>query len=301
MERRLKCGVCAAAALALVLCFGMEQKNRAMQTAGNAQTTLVIDAGHGGFDGGAVGADGTAEQDINLSIAKRVQVLANFFGVPTAMTRPDENALDYNNLDRLTLSDLDNVKQTKVSGNIAGKVVTGLKWYVACKVTADEATRLSLWDGSATVLFSDASSESIPATIKRIYQESKDSDALLILECDYMNSDLAQARQEPIEIGLGSYTGLRISKKAIHDDYVTKTTYDDNDNKHTEQVKVQGVYVLHGSEVRFKQISILYADDDYVICDPEPDSKDLVDGTTVELYDQVILEGDDLYDGKVVN
>ena len=67
-----------------------------------------------------------------------------------------------------------------------------------------------------------------------------------------MNSDLAQARQEPIEIGLGSYTGLRISKKAIHDDYVTKTTYDDNDNKHTEQVKVQGVYVLHGSEVRFQ-------------------------------------------------
>ncbi|MFQ7688959.1 MAG: N-acetylmuramoyl-L-alanine amidase [Butyricicoccus sp.] len=96
MERRLKCGVCAAAALALVLCFSMEQKTRAMQTAGNAQTTLVIDAGHGGFDGGAVGADGTAEQDINLSIAKRVQVLANFFGVPTAMTRPDENALDYN-------------------------------------------------------------------------------------------------------------------------------------------------------------------------------------------------------------
>ncbi len=38
-----------------------------------------------------------------------------------------ENALDYNNLDRLTLSDLDNVKQTKVSDNIAGKVVTGLK------------------------------------------------------------------------------------------------------------------------------------------------------------------------------
>ena len=95
MERRLKCGICAAAALALVLCFGMEHKIRAIQTVGNTEVTLVIDAGHGGFDGGAVGADGTAEQDINLSIAKRVQVLANFFGVPTAMTRPDENALDY--------------------------------------------------------------------------------------------------------------------------------------------------------------------------------------------------------------
>lgn len=48
MERRLKCGVCAAAALALVLCFGMEQRTRTIQTAGNTEVTLVIDAGHGG-------------------------------------------------------------------------------------------------------------------------------------------------------------------------------------------------------------------------------------------------------------
>ena len=60
-----------------------------------APCTLVIDAGHGGFDGGAVGANGTCEQDINLSIARRVQLLAGFFGTRTEMTRPDENALDY--------------------------------------------------------------------------------------------------------------------------------------------------------------------------------------------------------------
>lgn len=57
--------------------------------------TLVIDAGHGGFDGGAIGSNGTTEQDINLSIAKRVQLLASFFGVQTVMTREDTNALDY--------------------------------------------------------------------------------------------------------------------------------------------------------------------------------------------------------------
>lgn len=57
--------------------------------------TLIIDAGHGGFDGGAVGATGTTEQDINLSIAQRVQLLASFFGVPTVMTRADGQALDY--------------------------------------------------------------------------------------------------------------------------------------------------------------------------------------------------------------
>ena len=61
----------------------------------HAARTLVIDAGHGGFDGGAIGSNGTTEQDINLSIAKRVQLLASFFGVQTVMTREDTNALDY--------------------------------------------------------------------------------------------------------------------------------------------------------------------------------------------------------------
>ena len=57
--------------------------------------TLVLDAGHGGFDGGAVGISGTTEQDINLSIAQKTEALANFLGIPTQMTRSDSEALDY--------------------------------------------------------------------------------------------------------------------------------------------------------------------------------------------------------------
>ena len=60
-----------------------------------ASATLVIDAGHGGFDGGAVSERGVSEQAINLSVAQRVRALACFFGIQTAMTRTDEGALDY--------------------------------------------------------------------------------------------------------------------------------------------------------------------------------------------------------------
>lgn len=60
------------------------------------EQTLVIDAGHGGFDGGAVGISGTSEQDINLSIAQKTESLAGFFGIPTVMTRSDNQSLDYN-------------------------------------------------------------------------------------------------------------------------------------------------------------------------------------------------------------
>lgn len=212
-----------------------------------------------------------------------------------------ENSIKFTDIDKIKLNDLENIKSSDVSSSVAGKVVNDVEWYIACKVTADEATELNLWDGDATVLFSNASSETIPASVERVYQETKDSDGLLILKCNYMNSELIDTRNEPIEIGLGTYSGLRISKKAIHDDIVTKTTTDENGNKHTEEKKVQGVYVLYGSEMNFKQISILYAEDDYVICDPNPDSDVLFNGETISLYDKVIVEGEGMYDGKVIN
>ena len=41
---------------------------------------IVIDAGHGGEDGGAVAADGTVESGINLAIAQDLDALLRFLG-----------------------------------------------------------------------------------------------------------------------------------------------------------------------------------------------------------------------------
>lgn len=91
--------VCAAliASTAALLVFGAVTRpdTAVVFGSGSHPPTLVIDAGHGGFDGGAVGANGTCEQDINLSIARSMQALTDLFGYPTVMTRPDEQALDY--------------------------------------------------------------------------------------------------------------------------------------------------------------------------------------------------------------
>lgn len=55
---------------------------------------LVIDAGHGGEDGGAISADGLVESEVNLDIALRVRDLARFLGIPVVLTR-DSQELDY--------------------------------------------------------------------------------------------------------------------------------------------------------------------------------------------------------------
>ena len=60
--------------------------------------TIIIDAGHGGEDGGAVSVTGTLEKDLNLKIAKKLNAFLTSAGYRTKMTR--EN-------DRLVLNDSD--------------------------------------------------------------------------------------------------------------------------------------------------------------------------------------------------
>lgn len=53
--------------------------------------TLVIDAGHGGIDCGALGADGTRESDLNLAIALKMRALAELYGQDNLMIRQDDS------------------------------------------------------------------------------------------------------------------------------------------------------------------------------------------------------------------
>ena len=58
------------------------------------QHRIVLDAGHGGMDGGAVGTAGTLEKDINLRIAQKCELLLVLLGVDVTMTRREDCSLD---------------------------------------------------------------------------------------------------------------------------------------------------------------------------------------------------------------
>ena len=55
--------------------------------------TIIIDAGHGGEDGGAVANDGTLEKDINLSIAHYLKGMLELSGYNTIMIRETDTAI----------------------------------------------------------------------------------------------------------------------------------------------------------------------------------------------------------------
>ena len=54
---------------------------------------IVLDAGHGGEDGGCVAFDGTEEKSINLRIVNDIAALFDIFGIDYVFTRTDDNSI----------------------------------------------------------------------------------------------------------------------------------------------------------------------------------------------------------------
>ena len=79
------------------LCFDLAFRRVYTEpTAGTAslkKRQVIIDAGHGGMDGGAVSVTGTLEKDLNLSVAKKAEALFTAAGYEVVMTRDGDYML----------------------------------------------------------------------------------------------------------------------------------------------------------------------------------------------------------------
>ena len=64
-----------------------------VSTGANQKQVIIIDAGHGGFDGGCVAINGAYEKDINLDIVKKLGEILSFNGYEVVYTRKDDNAI----------------------------------------------------------------------------------------------------------------------------------------------------------------------------------------------------------------
>ena len=214
-----------------------------------------------------------------------------------------ESALDFSKALSLTGDQiLAAEKEQAAPDGSPGKISGSYDWYFACVVDAGrtEDFRQLASGGTVSIRFPFVSNVTVPATVAAVNQSAPSSQAAVILRCDYMNAELAAIRRETAQVVLHEYTGIRVSSQSVHFETVSKTVKDSSGKKTTTKKEVSGVYVLHGNQINFQQVAPLYSTENYVICDPNPPEDGLMTDGTVKLHDEVVVEGTDLYDGKVV-
>ena len=80
--------------LAVVQLSAYSVKEIMLHTDLPAEPVIIIDAGHGGFDGGAVGIGNTIEKDINLAISQKIYDMAVLNGFNAIMIRDSDIAVN---------------------------------------------------------------------------------------------------------------------------------------------------------------------------------------------------------------
>lgn len=164
-----------------------------------------------------------------------------------------------------------------VSG--AGKLVTDYKWYFYGVCTADESKR---FEGvtSVDISFPGAAEKVLPATVESVTVDEASGLAKFVLSCEYVGADVLSLASATARIDFESFKGVRVSAKALN-------IVDGN----------KGVYVKYGNLARFRKITVLYQDDEYILV---PEGGKVGTDNEVRLFDEVIVEGTDLYDGKIL-
>lgn len=81
--------------------YGSREREKAVNVSGEPETKpiVILDPGHGGIDGGAVGiaaagGDGTLEKDLNLAVSKELGRLLSAQGFRVVYTRADDTMPD---------------------------------------------------------------------------------------------------------------------------------------------------------------------------------------------------------------
>jgi putative membrane fusion protein len=208
-----------------------------------------------------------------------VSVTVNNPGYYISTTDGYENSVDYKDAVNYGVEQIDALITSSPSEDkgVMGKLVDSFNWYVLCNIDSTKITSFKT-DSKVKIILPNSSVQQLEAYFIKI-NDSKGGKTAIVLRGNEMNESIANLRLEKAQLVINEYTGFRIDNKAIR-----------------EVDGQQGVYVLVGNLVRFRKINTVYSQSDFSIVTG-------IDGESGYLrrYDEVIVEGTDLYDGKVIS
>ena len=178
----------------------------AFQPVRHAGETLILDAGHGGEDGGAVSLTGTPESGINLSIVLKMEQILAFYGEPPMVLRREDISLHDSTAQTLRekkVSDLHN-RVAAVEGTEDATLISihqnsypNGKYHGAQVFYTNESLSLPLAQRTQNLLREhlDPSNERVPKPIPdTVYLMNHISCRAILVECGFLTNPEEEAR-----------------------------------------------------------------------------------------------------------
>ena len=191
-----------------------------------------------------------------------------------------ESALSYKDALSLTSQQIEsalNAEPAAVSGNSLGKIVESYKWYIVGETESQNSSYFKK-GAKITVNFPKEGVNHVTMLVEKA--DTQGDKITVVLSCSLMDETFANMRTEDMQIVTKSHMGYRVPSNVIR--------FDEDNNT--------GIYVLRGKIITFIPVEIIYTEDDFAII-----SSSSSNGKSVRLYDEVIIKGKDLEDGKVIN
>ena len=189
-------------------------EKRVTASARQGPATLVIDAGHGGIDSGALGADGTRESDLNLAIALKLRALAELYGQDNIMIRQDDSTKS----DTEAYSERRDLEcRTELTNGARNPVYIGIHQntyptgqpsgpqVIYAAGAGSDALGLLTQANLLRCLYPDCRRVAEPST-KRLYILSHVSCPAILVECGFISNmiDLEQLKDPGFQTGLAA-------------------------------------------------------------------------------------------------
>lgn len=198
--------------------------------------------------------------------ASKEELTAPIAGVYSSVVDGYEAYLNYNAAPELTPEDFTGLENLNPEPpkTPACKVIDNFAWRIVILVPAESVEQVSV-GGSVRLRFNSVSQNLYSAKVLAKNESGKS--AALVLECTEELVELADKRRLDVDLVFERYEGYQIPLKAVHI----------KDGK-------EGVYIQSGGATKFREITVLYKNDSFVIALSDNQKEN-----NVLLYDEIIL------------
>ncbi len=192
-----------------------------------------------------------------------------------------ESKLNTQNVLDLTAEQIDEItsaeeRQENPMG-VIGKLVSDYTWYMAAVL--DNVKLGTVFQGATVQLRIGNSNQNVKAEIVSL-KPQPDGRSVAVFKCDMFLANFINSRVAQSRLILEDHTGIMVPNSALR----------------MENDEV-GVYIQDGSVVRFRKVNQILSQEEFTLVE---DTSELSKDGYLSLYDNIIVEGRDLHDGRIV-